>query len=64
MLKHPLPVIKTSSCMMEQQLTSTCMLLLQEEFYRLESRLQTACIFLLTAMGVQGQVHLYANKAE
>jgi hypothetical protein len=60
----PLPVIWVSTCMMEQQLTLPCVLSLQEEFFRLESRLQTACIFLLTAMGVQGQVHLYANKAE
>jgi hypothetical protein len=37
---------------------------LQEEFYRLESRLQTAYIMLLTAMGVQDQVRRYASKAE
>jgi hypothetical protein len=37
---------------------------LQEEFYRLESRLQTAYIMLLAAMGVQDQVRRYANKAE
>jgi hypothetical protein len=37
---------------------------LQEEFYRLESRLQTAYIMLLAAMGVQDQVHRYASAAE
>jgi hypothetical protein len=37
---------------------------LQEEFYRLESRLQTAYMMLLTAMGVQDHVRRYANKAE
>jgi hypothetical protein len=37
---------------------------LQEEFYRLESRLQTAYIMLLTAMGVQDHVRRYTTKAE
>jgi hypothetical protein len=37
---------------------------LQEEFYRLESRLQTAYMMLLAAMGVQDQVRRYASKAE
>jgi hypothetical protein len=36
----------------------------QEEFYRLESRLQTAYIMLLAAMGVQDQVRRYTSKAE
>ena len=38
--------------------------IVQEEFYRLESRLQTAYMMLLTAMGVQDQVRRYASKAE
>jgi hypothetical protein len=38
--------------------------MVQEEFYRLESRLQTAYMMLLTAMGVQDHVRRYANKVE
>jgi hypothetical protein len=49
---------------MAQLFTVPRNLSLQEEFYRLESRLQTAYIMLLTAMGVQDQVRRYASTAE